>query len=266
MDNLPKLALPFLTRDMLAFKVGAVFELVVTYRANLGSDIVIRGATKEAPFSFQFIPVADSSQNTLRFALSDLPIWVSAIDLYASFGESIAFVTVGLAVNGDTLYNLCSGFITSLNGVSWPHANLGFSTPTAVMPEIITGSDPAAGAEISVAVSTGQIWEVYGLRFALVTDANAATRTVHVVMKIAGVSMFDFIANTNQTASLTRNYSCMQTTPGGSLADGTDIVIPLGPGLILNGNGSIITKTANLQATDNYGAPSVYIRRWFRSI
>lgn len=118
---------------------------------------------------------------------------------------------------------------------------------------VITGNDPAAGAEIADTVDAGKRWRILAARLSLVTDATASNRRVHLQFADTATVLFNKASSADQTASLTLNYNM---AIGGSDRGVTDTDLESGlPDFALGPGYVIQTNTTNLQAGDNYGAP-----------
>lgn len=132
---------------------------------------------------------------------------------------------------------------------------------TSSAPTLTTGTNPAAGAEVSVTVPAGEVWEVQSVQFALQTDATVANRRVNIRVD-DGASIFaTAVANVDQAASATVTYIAgvggidYTAVRDGKLSIGLPTPLLLGPGW------RIRTTTTNLQAGDDYAAPVIgYVR------
>ena len=128
--------------------------------------------------------------------------------------------------------------------------------------ESVTGTDPAANVEINEAVPAVRRWRVQAIMFRLVTDGTAANRTVTVIFKdSAGVEITRMIAGNNQIASETIDYFCMAllNKPADVTGTGGRLYLDLPPDLWLDDGWTVETVTANLQTTDNFGAPTLIV-------
>ncbi|MBA7482493.1 hypothetical protein ES707_17984 [subsurface metagenome] len=124
----------------------------------------------------------------------------------------------------------------------------------------ITGTDPDAGAEVSITVPDRRRWKLYSVRFTLVTDVNAANRIVELTIDDGTNYLLTLPSDTIQLASLTRRYNySIQPVP--QFLVGYDFHLPL-PSLTLSAGYRILTSTAELQATDDYAAPQLLVEEW----
>lgn len=129
----------------------------------------------------------------------------------------------------------------------------------------ITGTDPAAGVEISVTVPANTIWSVRSISAALVTDANAASRRTRATLD-DGTTVFHRVSTgVDHTASLTVQYSW---APAGAAAIGVVAVtdatvnVPLPIPTVLWPGHKFVTVTGAIVAGDNWGAPQLSVESW----
>lgn len=248
---------------MLGFEYATSFQLQIRSKATAVRTIDIRGITKDGPFIFKHITTADSGTKTENFSLTDLPIFVSVLDPVGLLGAGGGYITLNLVINGNALYNLVAGYTGFNTVLSWPPAAYEPQTIPSGRQIPLVGADPAAGAEISVTNDAEEQWVILGISFTLVTDATVANRMVHLVFKEGSFVYAECIAGLAQGASLTRKYTCYPTTPGGTLAEDNDIIIPIPRRIKMMDTNDIITETTNLQAGDNFGAPTLLFERYF---
>jgi len=122
---------------------------------------------------------------------------------------------------------------------------------------VITGTDPAAGVEITETVPAGRVWKLNSFRAQLVTDATVANRTLRLIIDDGTTTLFDYYsALASQAASQTiaYNFSIGLSAPTVSSALGVANA-PLGEGFILGPGYRIRTLASGLVAGDNWGAP-----------
>lgn len=113
-------------------------------------------------------------------------------------------------------------------------------------------ANPAAGADWSVTVPTGQIWRVRSIFAQLVSSATVANRQPFLQIKDAGGNfLFLLDWGTAQTASLTSSY-----TWGGScplVNNGTSIFVgPIPQDMVLAEGSTISASTASIQTGDQW--------------
>jgi hypothetical protein len=126
--------------------------------------------------------------------------------------------------------------------------------------KVVTGSDPAAGAECQDAVPAGKVWRLIAVLLTLVTDANVATRRVHITLDDGTTVFHRRGSNATQAASLTQNYSFAGEAGEAAVRD-LFVADPL-PVFELPAGARISTVTVSKQAGDNYGAPKYYVEEF----
>jgi hypothetical protein len=122
------------------------------------------------------------------------------------------------AVGGVTA-TLLQGPVSSLQRIAWPGSLLLSSLDVAGILRSITGTDPAAGAEISETVPTGARWRLRALAATLVTSATVANRTVSLRVDDGTTGYFGTDAAGTQPASNTIRYNAAE---GRRREDGRD--------------------------------------------
>lgn len=254
---------PFLTREMLTYQGSSTFQLVVGLQSAQTDPVYVRVGTKDNVLTFQLSPDGTKIMARQTIGITDVPIWVSVFDNDGSYTAGDLLVTVALAINGDRVHQLCGGYVTKQQSISWPIAQNNDPIKNIGVPNLTTSSDPAAGSELSISVPTGQLWVPIGCSFQLVTDATAVSRVVHIVFTGSGKVMAECISPNAQTASLTRNYRAVIGNSLMASADDNDLMIGLPADLILYAGMTITTQTTNLQAGDNFGTMTLFYKRYF---
>lgn len=122
----------------------------------------------------------------------------------------------------------------------------------------VTGADPAAGAESTETVTADRRWRLLSWRISLVTDGTAANRIPAFVVDDGATAYGRFPGGT-QTASTTAQHTFSDV---GAASTANGLVSPFAGQLILPGGHRLATSTSNIQAGDNYGAPTYLIEEW----
>lgn len=266
MPSVDEQSLPFLTRDMLAFKHGLRFQLRIDTHSFASGSIFIIGFTREGTFKFSHTPNTDSLVKTETFQIPDMPIMVSVIDGSGIREQGQTYAQLNLVINGDILHQLTSGYVYGRKGLSWPLSNVQDMRPGGGALVGRQSSNPAAGAELSHLIPQGQQWRIRGMSFTLVTDATVVDRTVHILVSAGGGASYDFIAPVVQPASETKLYTCYPASVGGQTNGGNDIHIPIPPDFLLPTLSTIATETTNLQAGDNFGVMTFDLEMFFDAL
>ena len=123
----------------------------------------------------------------------------------------------------------------------------------------VAGTDPAAGSEISEAVPANRMWEVFSIRFALVTDSTTPVRTVQLQITDGTNVLWRFPSSNTQAASATTTYAFVAGLALAEFAASADNVFSLPSGLILPAAYTIETLTDAIVSGDNYGAPRLFV-------
>lgn len=225
-------------------------------------DLFITGATKNSPFVFKHQLGATGNLEEASFAIDDLPIWVSITTNDDEPINGEIWASLELQINENPVHQLLSGHISGLQGLSWPLSHTNSPNPTRGETAFISSNDPAAGAEISATVPTGQSWILKAVKATLVTSATVANRRVH--LRVGGLSntILDFHSLVDQAASTTRNYSFAHAGASSAAAVNNEIFVAFPAELILTEGCSITTVTDNLQAGDNYGTLGMWVERY----
>lgn len=114
---------------------------------------------------------------------------------------------------------------------------------------LLTGN-PAAGAQLSIAVHANARSELLNVTFDLTTDANAANRTVYIEIKRAtqrhriGSAGFAHTANTSYQYIVTQMSGTILAVPV------NDAYIPIGSHPVLWPDDTIEIRVANIQVGD----------------
>ncbi len=124
----------------------------------------------------------------------------------------------------------------------------------------ITGSTPAAGAEVSETVPTGARWKLLSCHLYLLNSATVATREPSLQQGYAASAILTRVySNAASTANgAARMYHSIGTQIIDSTQSGNSQTLPL-PDILMLAGWSIKTTTAALQAGDQYNAPLMLV-------
>jgi hypothetical protein len=135
----------------------------------------------------------------------------------------------------------------------------------------VTGTDPAAGVEVSEAVPTNAVWDLLSFGYVFVASADAANRSPQIVVDDGttanrrwGMSVGAVItANQTRTVLYVRGYSNSSIAPlQFTDTDALMIAEKLPPLGILSEGYRIRTVTGSIQAADNMAAPIFQVEEW----
>ncbi len=175
--------------------------------------------------------------------------------LYGRLG--LSYGTVGSV----DVAELAAGKISSQRALNYPPGGTEGAVEGAGILRSITGTDPAAGAEISETVPTNARWRLIALRATLVTDATAGARVVHLFFDDGAAVYLECVAASSHNPSLTRQYSAAAYGVSPATLN-TEVLIPSPPQLYLLQGHRLRTSTNSLAAGDNWGAPQLLVEEW----
>jgi len=253
-----------LTAEELRFLEAREPEILVESWSNSARTVQIRGFTIDGTFSFDHTTNSNRSRATDTFRLPGLPVHLQASPSAAPVRRGELYVRISLRLGGFPVGRLISGYLTDVRISTWPP---GVDEPFVSgrgLPRVITGTDPAAGSEISETVPTNVAWRLIGFRFTLVTDATVANRNVRVIIDDGTTECVRIPPNFNHAASITANYFAGVGLGVIGWMTGAVGVMPLPVDLILFQGWRIRTNTLNLQAGDNFRAPVLYVEEWIQ--
>lgn len=156
---------------------------------------------------------------------------------------------------------LLQGYIATDNHLAYPLSPQEHSLSGPGMLRSITGTNPAAGVEISETVPTAARWRLASMRAQLVTDATVASRRPQLIVDDGTTELFRVIPNVTQAASTTKNWQFLDSFPSTGF-DLNDAFSNLPPGLFVFAGWRIRTSTIDLAAGDNWGAPQLLVEEW----
>src|SRR3990167_10849827 len=154
-----------------------------------------------------------------------------------------------------------SGYITAHHPRFYPFDTMDDSVIPDGALTSVTGTNPAAGAEISETVPTNARWKIRALRVSLVADANVANRTVEIVIDDGANEILRLQDRTAITAgqTISEQASAFSVLPA-DIATVHYFALP--QDMKLEQGWRIRTETTNLQVGDNYSAPTLIVEEW----
>lgn len=256
--------LPFLTREMLRYEEGSQLSLVVRHRSFVSLSFTVRGATRNGAFSFKVDATGNANEQTSIVGVDDIPIWVSITTSPTIVTRNSIYVTLGLGVNSDIAYHLCSGYIFDSKSLSWPSASIGDPQPSQYgFVTTIFDPAPAAGSNWSYSIPAYQMYKIRGISFTLTTSATVANRRVHINFNTPQGGDFKLISSVDHAASLARVYTIFPMSSPGVFSSDNDIFIPMPDNLFLETDTTISSEVVNLQAGDQFSIVNIWVEKWF---
>lgn len=160
---------------------------------------------------------------------------------------------------------LLGGYVTAEQGLGWPGSPIGSSLDGEGVLRPITGTDPAAGVNISETVPTGARWQLFSLAADFFTDATAGVREVLLTIDDSGALYhLASIQPFQQAPSTSRRYCWATGMPLGTSLGVQNLATLAGlpsPCYLLAGH-RVQTYVANFAAGDNWGPPTFLAREW----
>lgn len=156
---------------------------------------------------------------------------------------------------------LIGDYIVAGQAIGWP-ANLPRSSVDGPgMIRAITGTNPAAGVEISETVPTNARWQLRSIFMTLTTAVAVANRQVAITIDDGANNVLVTYSASVQAASLVNSY-CVADFGTFQAAILTQHFIPLPMPFLLFQGWRIKTVTNSLQAADDWGAPILNVEEW----
>jgi len=241
---------------------NSVTDLAVTMKGRM---LLKNGSISEITRRFE--PTDDRAINeyyleTPSGFLLDLEIFPEG-----STKRGQTFVHVSLYQGADNPNNrnalLIQNYLTTGNALSYPRSNIQDSIEGQGVIRIITGTDPAAGAESSETVPTNARWRILAYNIALTTDATVSNRNVTVQLRDAVSEYWRHPWFDAHAASLIRAHYFAQNV-GRLAAVSNNFFNGELPNVIMDEGHRIATVTTNLQAGDDFGAPTLIVEEWIQ--
>jgi hypothetical protein len=167
----------------------------------------------------------------------------------------------GVTSNAQALGTLLQGYITTNARLAWPGSPIESSLNGPGRLRSITGTDPAAGAEISETVPTGVRWKLVSFTAILATSAVVANRAPSLILDDGATTVFQLGANGTVAASSAAGYTWAAGLGiFGSTGNGNAGALP-DPAWLSAGY-RIRTQTGLFDVGDNWGAPRYLVEEW----
>jgi hypothetical protein len=159
------------------------------------------------------------------------------------------------------LGTILQGYLTSGARLAWPGSAIESSTAGVGRLRSITGTNPAAGVEISETVPAGVRWRLVAFQATLTTSAVVANRFPGILIDDGTLILLFSRSLAAQAASNSINHSWADWGAQ-STALGSPNALPIPPGLVLAPGYRIRTSTAALDVGDDWTAPQYLVEEW----
>lgn len=236
-------------------------DLFIESWSNSARIVQVRGLTKNEIISGDHTTNGDRSLASQSISITEIPLSVAVKVAATDVKRGECFVRISLRIEGQVIAILSAGYVSSTNGLNHPNGRIEGSTEGPGLIRTITGTNPAAGVEISETVPTGARWKLKTIRAPFATDATVANRVVLCILTDGTNIISETTPNYLQTASRLINYTfglILQVTAAG----GNNYNIAPLPVMKLGAGYKITTSVLNLQAGDNWGAPQLVVEEW----
>lgn len=254
---------PFLTRNMLAFEHGNSFALTLVARAHTTRVVMVRGFTREGPFTFRASITGDAAFSVNTFNIPDIPIMVSVVHLDGNGEANATFAILYLSMNGTRYGVLCQGNLGAYQGLSWPNGPEQTPLQKHGYTVRVQSSDPAAGGEFLFEVPTDEWWLLKSVKATFVAAAVAVTRRPALIVSI-GVT--ETLKIPSAAGIIISQTSDVQWMSGGAVIDdqtGFRQISSLPNDLILMPGTSLSSTTTNINAGDNWGVAEAIVEKFY---
>jgi hypothetical protein len=177
MDNVAGSIFPFLHRSLLRYGNRSQLQIQIKSQANAAQELKVRSLNRDNISEFSHTTNSDGTIATDTFGISDIPVLLTVKDDGGNFTQGDCYVTVSLLVNGEIVYELCSGVVYTQKGLSYPANNSENAIPGRGRFRWVSVSNPSAGQAAFITVPTGRVWKIITVACELQTDSTVATRT-----------------------------------------------------------------------------------------
>jgi len=279
------LGIPVLPGDQLRFDCfgdatyGVRFNVNIRNTAFTPDGVITTGYTNAQQDVNILTPL--TTANTFKTLISTGEIESASVEASGTGATGTPPVAPGrlycvawLVRGGTFLCRLLSGYFSSRSNPSYPGLQVNPGDGPGFI-NTVAGTAPAVATDISDLVPSTTRWRLKAIEAVLVTDANAANRTVNLFIDDAAGTPTRRIVLTDataQTATLTRTHAWYPGTDNFNTASVslTDTVTLLAkfpmllqdPGIYLTGGDRIRTVTALIQAGDQWSAARYWIESW----
>jgi hypothetical protein len=237
------------------------FDLLVESFSSASLVVQIRGYTENEVVSHDHTPSTDRTLSSSVISITGSPIYLTARSSVSGIKRGQCYVRVSLRIEGVIVATLFAGYVDGTTAVAFPNGKIEDSLSGFGFFRSITGTDPAAGAEVSETVPTGALWKLHSLTVTLVCDATVANRQPK--LRFDDLSNFVFYGGfgANSVAGETSQLAWAAVgAVAASSYSGRLNQLPFDFKLLAGYR--IRTNTSTIQAGDDYGAPQLYVEEW----
>lgn len=223
------------------------------------------------PLQYTVIPSNDGSLTFFNTGLQEgfiLSLSIGNIGNGAKRGS--CFATCTLWRNGVTVVDsyqvLFARYIEANPIAGWPYPSIQSPTEGPGFMQQISGTLPAAGAEISETTPPRTIWRIVAFSFQLATAVGGSFRSIELRIDNGFFIEVRTVPNVAPSGAANSLFSAASgfPSPGGAGVSGFNnfSFIPLPFNTLMRPGSRIGTFTGGLQAGDQYSAPQYLVETW----
>lgn len=251
---------------------GAESLRVTSRNSGTGVSVTVTGrflsvdSVAPSDVSMPHTPNTDRSEASSQMVMGEG--WLQSLTVIVAggtplYGQTFVRVDVvrGSGASATVLATLLQGPVTAGDRLAWPGSTMAGALERPGAFRVVTGSNPAAGAETLETVPTGARWRLLTWRTTLLADATVANRVPVLHIDDGSLTIWNTAASSAQTAgtSISHTFGLPGTSSNqqGLSMLSTPMVPP-----IMRAGFRIRTQTSSLQAGDDWGAPVMYVEEW----
>lgn len=238
-------------------------DLFVESFSNAARTVQVRGFSEAEQILGNHTTNSDRSLATSVIQISEIPLNLTLRTVETDVQRGECYVKVSLRAEGVVIALLCAGYISEAGTPAYPNGKIESSIEGPGLLRSITGTNPAAGVEISETVPTGALWRFISLKASYNPDATVATRqprlnfddgaNIYMQSGVGGQPT----ASSNQVFTWA-NFGAEDNSAGTANTQciPSDIYLPAGH--------RVITVTTSIQAGDEWSAPQFAVEEWIQ--
>lgn len=249
--------------DSKALQQGSI-DLLVEHYSNSARTLQIRGLTENNLIIADMATSTDRSLVSTVIDITSIPIFLTARASVTGVKRGELYVKVFLRIDGVISALLFCGYVSDNEVPNYPNGKNEGSLEGPGLIRSITGTDPAAGVEISETVPTRVLWRLISARMVLVTDATVASRNRDINIDDGANILIQISTITAQVASSNWGITFADLgTPINTNSLGRSSSIPAE--VFVQAGWRIKSITSNLQAADDFQAPQLLVEEWIQT-
>lgn len=254
---------PFLSNQHVKFPEARQLTIQVQSWSNTALTLQVRGMSVNDLISHDHVTNSDRSVATTSHRLTDFPIFLRVNGSGTSIRRGDCYCKVTLQCAGFDVAILCAGYITNDFFLSYPQGRLEQMSEGRGTIREVAGTNPAAAAEIAETVPTNAQWRIIAVSAVFVADANTGNRRPSLTFTTGGNVLGRFLVAGNIVANETVRVTWASIGDAETVASQGN----LGhlPEFNMLDQGTVIdTLTNNLQAGDDWAAPTLWVEEWIQ--